>query len=80
MGLGRELDPGDVVAIISLLSEHDKREEVVVVKKPASTEKIQHIKHQVVGGDGGQRILLGNTRSSLAPSVVAYGGTRRGEY
>ena len=40
MRLGSELDPGNVVAIVSLLSEHDKRKEVVAVEEPASMEKI----------------------------------------
>jgi len=40
MGWGRELNPGNVVAIISLLGRHNKREEVVAVKELASTEKV----------------------------------------
>jgi len=40
MCLGSKLDPGDVVAIISLLSKHNKGKNVVMVKKPASTEKV----------------------------------------
>jgi len=40
MGWGRELNPGNVVAIISLLGRYNKREEVVAVKELASTERV----------------------------------------
>ena len=40
MRLGSELDPGNVVAVVGLLSEHDKRKDVVAVDEPASTEKV----------------------------------------
>jgi len=40
MGLGSELDPGDDVAIVSLLSEQDKGENVVAVDEPISMEKV----------------------------------------
>jgi len=40
MCLGSELDPGNVVAVVSLLSEHDKGKDVVAVDEPASTEKV----------------------------------------
>jgi len=40
MSLGSELDPGNVVAVVGLLSEHDKGKDVVTVDEPASTEKV----------------------------------------
>jgi len=40
MCLGSKLNPGNVVAIISLLSKHNKGKKVVAVKEPASIEKV----------------------------------------
>jgi len=40
MCLGSELDPGNVVAVVGLLSEHNKGKDVVAVEEPASTEKV----------------------------------------
>ena len=40
MGLGSELNPGNVVAVVGLLSEHNKGKDVVAVDEPASTEKV----------------------------------------
>ena len=43
MGLGGDLQPRDIVAIIRFLGEGDKREKVVAVKKPASTEDVEDV-------------------------------------
>jgi len=40
MGLGSELNPRNVVAVVGLLSEHDKGKNVVMVDEPMSTEKV----------------------------------------
>jgi len=40
MSLGSELNPGNGVAVISLLSKHNKGKDVVVVEEPASMEKV----------------------------------------
>ena len=40
MRLGSELNPGNVIAIVGLLSKHDKGKKVVTVEEPASTEKV----------------------------------------
>jgi len=40
MSLGSELDPGNGIAVVSLLSEHNKGKDVVVVEEPVSTEKV----------------------------------------
>jgi len=43
MGLGGDLQPRDVVANLSFLGEGDKREKVVAVKEPASTEDVEDV-------------------------------------
>jgi len=40
MGLGSKLNPGNVVAVIGLLSKHNQGKKVVTVEEPASTEKV----------------------------------------
>ena len=40
MSLGSELDPGNGVAVVSLLSEHNKGKDVVAVEEPASMKKV----------------------------------------
>jgi len=74
--LGRELDPGDFVALPSFLGEEGKRKDVGAVDEPARTENVKDVENAVDIG-GGQGRCLGDARSSPALSVVAYGGTRR---
>jgi len=40
MSLGSKLDPGNVVAVVGLLSEHNKGKDVVAVEEPASMKKV----------------------------------------
>jgi len=40
MGLGSELNLGNVIAVVGLLSKHNEGKDVVVVEEPASTEKV----------------------------------------
>ena len=74
--LGRELNPGDFVTLASFLGKEGKRKDVGVVDEPARTENIEDVEN-AVDVNGGQGGCLGNAGLSLAPSVVAYGGTRR---
>ena len=76
MRLGRELDPGDFVTLPSFLGEEGKREDVWAVYKPAGTKNVEHVE-DAVDIDGGRRWCLGDARSSPAPGMVAYRGTRR---
>ena len=43
MGLGGDLQPGDVIAIFCFLGKGDKSEKVVMVEEPASMEDIEDI-------------------------------------
>ena len=54
MGLGRELNPGYLVASICFLGKDNKGEKVVVVEEPASMKKVQHIE-DTVDIDGSRR-------------------------
>ena len=76
--LGGEFNPGDFVTLTGFLGEEDKREDVRAVEEPTGTghEKVEHVK-DAVDVDGSGRRCLGDARSSPAPGVVAYGGTRR---
>ena len=76
MGLGSELNPGYLIADIHLLGKDNKSEKVVMVEKLASIENVEHIE-DAVDIDGGRGRCLGDNRLSLAPSMVAYGGTRQ---
>ena len=76
MRLGREFNPGDFVTLSGFLGEEGKREDVWAVDKPLGTENVEHVE-DAVDVDGGRERCLGDTRLSPAPSVVAYGGTRR---
>ena len=73
--LGRDLNPGDFVALTGFLGKEGKRKDMQVVDKPAGTENIEHIK-DAIDIDDSRRWCLGNARSSLAPGMVAYRGTR----
>jgi len=73
--LGRKLDPGDFITLASLLGEEGKRKDVCTVDEPAGTENVEDVE-DAIDVDGGQRGCLGDARSSPAPSVVAYRGTR----
>ena len=73
--LGGELHPGDFVTLPSFLGEEGKRENVQAVDEPAGMENIEHVK-DAVDIDGSRRWCLGDARLSLAPGMVAYGGTR----
>jgi len=44
MGLGGDLQPGDVIAIFGFLGKGDKSEKVVVVEELASMEDVEDIK------------------------------------
>ena len=44
MGLGGNLQPGDIVASLSFLGEGDEQEKVVIVKEPASTKDVEDVK------------------------------------
>ena len=68
MGLGGNLQPGNVVASLGFLGEGDKREEVVVVEEPASAEDVEDIKDQV-GVDG-----LESSRGDLGRRHTGDGG------
>ena len=74
--LGRKLDPGDFVALASLLGEEGKRKKVCTVDEPTGTENVEDVE-DAIDVDSGQRGCLGDARSSPALSVVAYGGTRQ---
>ena len=73
MRLGGDLQPGNVIASLRFLGKGDKQEKVVTVKEPAGTKDVEDVEDRI--GVGGH-VLLGDTRSSPAPSMVAYGGTR----
>ena len=74
--LGRELNPGDFIALSSLLGKEGERKDVGAVDEPARTENVEDIEDAVdVNGSQGGR--LGDARSSPALSVVTYRGTRR---
>ena len=76
MGLGSELDPGYLVAILSLLGKDNKREKVLVVEQPASAENVEDVEDWI-DSVSSHCLCLGDTRSNLAPSVVTYRGTRQ---
>ena len=46
------------------------------VDEPAGTENVEHVE-DAVDVDSGREWCLGDARSSLAPGMVAYRGTRR---
>ena len=74
--LGRKLDPGDFVTLPSFLGEEGKRKDVQAVDEPVSMENVEHVK-DTVDVNGGREWCLGDARSSLAPGMIAYGGTRQ---
>ena len=76
MRLGGEFDPGDFVALPGFLGKEGKRKDVWVVDEPSGTKNVEHVE-DAVDVNGGREWCLGNARSSPAPGVVAYGGTRR---
>ena len=43
MGLGGDLQPGNVIASLSFLGKGDKQEKVVMVEEPASMEGVEDI-------------------------------------
>ena len=73
--LGRELNPGDFVTLPSFLGKEGKRKDVWAVDEPAGMENVEHVK-DAIDIDGSRRWCLGDARSSLAPGMVAYRGTR----
>ena len=73
--LGRELNPGDFVTLPGFLGKEGKREDVQAVDEPAGMENVEHIE-DTVDVDSGRRWYLDDTRSSPAPGMVAYRGTR----
>ena len=73
--LGRELNPGDFVTLPSFLGKEGKRKDMCAVDKLAGTENVEHVE-DAVDIDSSRRWCLGDTRSSPAPGMVAYRGTR----
>ena len=43
IGLGGDLQPGDVIASLSFLGKGDKQEKVVIVEEPSSMEDVEDI-------------------------------------
>ena len=74
--LGRELDPGNFVTLPSFLGEEGKREDVQAVDEPMGTKNVEHVE-DAVDIDSSREWCLGDARSSPAPGVVTYGGTRQ---
>ena len=73
--LGRKLNPGDFIALPSFLGKEGKRENMCMVDKLVGMENVEHVE-DAVDIDSSRRGCLGDTRLSLAPSVVTYRGTR----
>ena len=73
--LGRKFDPGDFVTLSGFLGEEGKRKDVWAVDEPLGAENVEHVE-DTVDVDSSREWCLGDARSSLAPGVVAYGGTR----
>ena len=69
-----EVDPCNVVVVATFDSSKDQRHQMLAVKKPASPEKVKDIKDRRMVNN-----CLGDARSNLVPSVVAYGDTRQGD-
>ena len=74
--LGGEFDPGDFVTLPGFLGEEGKRKDVRAVDEPTGTKNVEHIE-DAVDVNGSREWCLGDARSSPAPGVVAYGGTRQ---
>ena len=73
--LGGELDPGDFVTLPGFLGKEGERKDMQAVDKPMSMENVEHVK-DTIDVSSGRRWCLGDARSSPAPGVIAYGGTR----